>query len=216
MNLKKLSLERYSTKSYDSSKTIPPGTLHELMALLRYAPSSVNSQPWHFLLVGSHDGKARLTRAVGDAFAFNQSKVRDASHTVVFCVRRVLTDAYLADILAQEAADGRFAKPDAEATTDQVRKGFVNIHREAGDVSEWMEKQVYLALGSGLLGAAALGLDATPIEGFDTAAVDAEFGLAEQGLRSLVLMTVGYRSESDFNAALPKSRLREQAVVTEL
>ncbi|MGL4409959.1 MAG: NAD(P)H nitroreductase, partial [Zoogloea sp.] len=61
-----------------------------------------------------------------------------------------------------------------------------------------------------------LDIDATPIEGFDAALLDAELGLAEQGLKSVVLVALGYRSEDDFNAKLPKSRLPAAAVITEL
>ena len=73
---------------------------------------------------------------------------------------------------------------------------------------------MYIALGTALLGAAALGVDATPMEGFDKAALDAEFGLDAQGLRGLVMLCFGYRAQDDFNAALPKSRLPEEQVFT--
>lgn len=216
MELTTISQYRYATKAYDSNKKVPQSTLDELLSLLRFSPSSVNSQPWHFLVIGSQQAKSRLVSAVGDAYAFNQSKVRDASHTLVFCVKNSLTDADLDTLLEQEDVDGRFLKPDAKAGQAKGRGYYVNLHREAGDTAQWMEKQVYLALGQGLLGASALGLDATPIEGFDLQGVDRAFALQEQGLRSLVLMTIGYRSETDFNAQLPKSRLPAESIITRL
>ncbi|MNV90975.1 Oxygen-insensitive NAD(P)H nitroreductase [compost metagenome] len=77
-----------------------------------------------------------------------------------------------------------------------------------------MEKQTYLAFGTAMLGAAAHGLDATPIEGFDSKLLDAELGLREQGFTSVVLLSLGYRSEADFNAGLNKSRLPASTVFT--
>ena len=74
----------------------------------------------------------------------------------------------------------------------------------------------YLALGTLLLGAAAKGIDATPMEGIDRQALDEELGLAAQGLSSVVAVALGYRSDSDFNAALPKSRLPAERVLTRL
>ncbi len=65
-----------------------------------------------------------------------------------------------------------------------------------------------------LLGAAALGIDATPMEGFDANSLDQELGLREQGYMALVVVGLGYRGESDFNAALPKSRLTREQVFT--
>ena len=65
-----------------------------------------------------------------------------------------------------------------------------------------------------LLGAAAHGLDATPIEGFDSKVLDAELGLRERGFTSVVILSLGYRSEADFNAGLSKSRLPASQVFT--
>ncbi len=77
-----------------------------------------------------------------------------------------------------------------------------------------MEKQTYLALGTLLLGAVSLGVDATPMEGFDSRRLDEELGLREQGFTSLVLVSLGYRADSDFNASLPKSRLPAERLFT--
>ncbi len=82
--------------------------------------------------------------------------------------------------------------------------------------AEWMAKQVYLNVGNFLLGVAALGLDAVPIEGFDAAILDAEFGLKEKGYTSLVVVPVGHHSVEDFNATLPKSRLPQNITLTEV
>ena len=79
-----------------------------------------------------------------------------------------------------------------------------------------MEKQVYLALGTLLLGAAALEIDATPIEGFDARVLNEALGLREQGMTSIVLVALGYRSADDFNAKLPKSRLPVETVISEM
>ncbi|MGK3443686.1 nitroreductase family protein, partial [Escherichia coli] len=67
-----------------------------------------------------------------------------------------------------------------------------------------------------MLGVAALGLDAVPIEGFDAAILDEEFGLKEKGYTSLVVVPVGHHSVEDFNATLPKSRLPQNITLTEV
>jgi nitroreductase/dihydropteridine reductase len=89
------------------------------------------------------------------------------------------------------------------------------MHRyELRDMPQWMEKQVYLALGGLLVSAAVLGIDATPMEGFDSRALDLELGLRERGLTSVVLAAFGRRSDKDFNGKLPKSRLPREQVFT--
>ncbi len=209
-----LAKRRYTTKAYDASRKIPQATVDALLEQLRHSPSSVNSQPWHFVVADSAEGKARLAKAT-EAFAYNTPKILNASHVIVFATRTEMTEAHLHAVLDQEAADGRFRDDQARAVQDTTRRGYVNLHRyDLKDAQHWMEKQTYLALGTALLGAAAHGLDATPIEGFDSKALDAELGLRERGFTSVVLLSLGYRSEDDFNAGLSKSRLSAETVFT--
>ncbi|WP_313643808.1 oxygen-insensitive NAD(P)H nitroreductase, partial [Pseudomonas sp.] len=208
MDTVSLAKRRYTTKAYDAARKIPQATIDALLEQLRHSPSSVNSQPWHFVVADSAEGKARLAKATEGGFAYNTAKILDASHVIVFCTRTDMTEAHLDAVLEQEQADGRFRDQQARAGQDQTRRGYANLHRyDLKDLQHWMEKQTYLALGTALLGAAAHGLDATPIEGFDSKVMDAELGLREQGFSSVVVLSLGYRSEADFNAGLNKSRL---------
>lgn len=217
MNITTFANQRYTTKAYDAGRTIPADQVAQLEELLRINPSSVNSQPWHYLIASTHEGKARVAKSTSGRFEFNQPKVMDASHVVVFCTRTEMTDEYLLALLEQEARDGRFANDDAKAGQHRGRSFFVNLHRYAQrDAQQWMEKQVYLSAGSLLLGAATLGIDATPIEGFDQAILDAEFDLHAKGLMSTLIVSLGYRRQDDFNAALPKSRWSAEQVITRL
>ncbi|MGP0174207.1 oxygen-insensitive NAD(P)H nitroreductase [Pseudomonas sp. NCHU5208] len=216
MNPVSFARQRYTTKAYDATRQVEQASIDELLELLRLAPSSVNSQPWHFVMASSVAGKARLAKGTQGGFVYNQPKVLDASHVILICTQREMSEAHLAALLEQEGADGRFRDDAARTTQQNTRNSYVKLHRELGDMSHWMEKQAYLALGTLLLGAASLGLDATPMEGIDRDALDAELGLAERGLRSLVMVALGYHSDSDFNAALPKSRLPAERVFTHL
>ncbi|QXI30880.1 oxygen-insensitive NAD(P)H nitroreductase [Pseudomonas vanderleydeniana] len=217
MNLAHITAQRYTTKAYDASKRIPQAAIDELLTLLRNAPSSVNSQPSHFIVASTAEGKARLAKGAEGRFAYNEPKILNASHVIALCTRTGMTDSHLEKVLHQEQEDGRFASDTARSGQQQIRAGFVDLHRyEQKDLQHWMEKQTYLALGSLLLGAASLGIDATPMEGFDAKAVDAELNLHAQGLTSVVLVCLGYRSDSDFNATLPKSRLPEDYLFTHL
>ncbi|MCT9675893.1 nitroreductase family protein, partial [Escherichia coli] len=96
----------------------------------------------------------------------------------------------------------------------------VQLHQQKGMISlsppTICNSAVYLNVGNFLLGVAALGLDAVPIEGFDAAILDAEFGLKEKGYTSLVVVPVGHHSVEDFNATLPKSRLPQNITLTEV
>ncbi|MDH5785782.1 MAG: oxygen-insensitive NAD(P)H nitroreductase [Chromatiales bacterium] len=215
MNIDQIATTRYTTKAYDSQRKIDTALIEQLVTLLHYAPSSVNSQPWHFFITSSSETKERLAMATTGPYSGNQPKVLNASHVVVLCRRKELSDEHLEQVLSREEQDGRFIKPELKQAQIKGRGFYVNMHRtELDDTQQWMEKQVYLALGALLFGAAALQIDSTPIEGFDRDVLDEVLGLEEKGLRSVVLVALGYRSEEDFNAGLPKSRLAEEEVVT--
>jgi nitroreductase/dihydropteridine reductase len=215
MNIADIATHRYTTKVFDREKTIPAPQIAQLQTLLRFAPSSVNSQPWHFVVAASDEGKSRIARAAHGPYASNEPKILNASHVLVLCARTQLDDAHIQRILEQEEKDGRFDSPEAKAAVQRGRNFYLTLHREKlHDTQHWMEKQVYIALGMLLFGAGALGIDACPIEGFDRAVLDEVLGLKERGLRAVVLAALGYRGDDDFNAALPKSRLPEQDTLT--
>jgi nitroreductase/dihydropteridine reductase len=214
-DIARIATTRHTCKAFDPARKIDASKVDALCSVLRYAPSSVNSQPWHFVIAASDEGKGLIAQATQGGFAYNEAKVRNASHVVVLCARTDLDENHLAAILAQEDADGRFATPEAKAGQNTSRSFYAGLHRnELKDASAWMEKQVYLALGTLLQGAAALEIDACPMEGFDQAKLDEVLGLRERGLTSVVLTGLGYRSELDFNAKLPKSRLPVAALIT--
>ncbi len=218
MDIARIALSRHTCKAYDPTRKIPVAQVEQLKTLLRFAPSSINSQPWHFIIASSDDGKARIAKAAQQGpFAANGPKILNASHVVVFCARTTMDEAHLASLLAQEDADGRYPTAESKAAQSKGRSFYTGLHRyDAKDTQHWMEKQVYLALGTLLLGAATLEIDATPIEGFDPRILNEELGLREQGLTSVVIAALGYRGADDFNAKLPKSRFPEERVIEEI
>lgn len=217
MNLSQIVLNRHATKAFDASRKIPADVVAELENLLHYAPSSINSQPWHFIIASSDEGKARVAQATQGVASYNESKILNASHVVVFCARQDFDDAHLTAVVEQEEKDGRFSGDEAKAGQLKGRGYYVNLHRfDRKDTQHWMEKQVYIALGTLMLGAAARNIDTCAIEGFDARALDEALGLRERGLTSVVVLALGYSSADDFNAKLPKSRLPVETVISHL
>ncbi|SHI19597.1 oxygen-insensitive NAD(P)H nitroreductase [Ferrimonas marina] len=217
MNLIDVANYRYSTKEFDPNRTISDEDFQQLRALLRLSPSSVNSQPWHFVIASTPSGRARLNKGTQGLYGFNEAKVRDASHVVLFCAKTQIDDAYMQHLLDKEDQDGRFAEPQFKEMVHGGRSLFVNMHRfDLKDAQHWMEKQVYLNMGTLLLGAGALGIDAVPIEGMDPKALNEEFDLLAQGYCAVAMIALGYRKDTDFNASLPKSRLAESEIFTDL
>lgn len=217
MNIANVAQTRYSTKEFDAEKKIPAELFEQIKVLLRCSPSSVNSQPWHFVIAETEAGKKRFSNATQDSFIFNNAKVMDASHVVLFCAKTQIDDSYIQHLLETEEKDGRFSSPEFKQQVNAGRTRFVNMHRyDLKDAQHWMEKQLYLNMGTALLGAGTLGIDAVPIEGFDCKAMNEELGLLEQGYTAVVMVAFGYRKQTDFNADLPKSRLPAEEIFTVL
>ena len=212
MDIKQIIHHRYSTKSFDPKRKISHEDFSQIRAALRHSPSSVNVQPWHFIIADDEAGKARVAKAT-EAFPLNTPKVTNASHVVVFASRIHADDAFLASVLEQEDKDGRYANAEFKKSGDDVRRTFLGIHRNTvKDEEQWLARQVHINLGFTLMAAAALGIDAVPMEGVDLKALDQEFGLTDKGYKAVAIVSFGYRANDDFNAALPKSRLEETVI----
>ena len=102
--------KRYTAKAYDKSRTIPSDIVTQLLAALRYSPSSVNSQPWHLFISDTDAGKARIAIATSGVFAFNVSRLLNASHLVVLSACGNQKPDYLSYLLTTSHGHSPFAR----------------------------------------------------------------------------------------------------------
>jgi nitroreductase len=78
-------------------------------------------------------------------------------------------------------------------------------------------KQSAIALGIALVAAADQQVDATPMEGFNAAALDELLGLTAKGLKSTAILPLGYRDEAnDWLAKMKKVRTPKELLYTHL
>ncbi|MCK3655332.1 hypothetical protein A4G19_06030 [Pasteurellaceae bacterium Macca] len=212
MNIRQITEQRYTVKAYDTERKISESDFAQIKSALKNSPSSVNVQPWHFIIADDEKGKARIAKS---SFAFNTPKITDASHVVVFTTRIQADDDYLDIISEQEEKDGRFRSEEEKQEQSDKRKWFLNAQRNSGNEAPWLTRQVYLNIGFTTMAAAALGIDSTIMEGIDLATLDAEFDLPEKGYAAVAVVSFGYGKEDDFNAKLSKSRLAEELLFTQ-
>lgn len=202
----------YTCKAYDPNKKIPKEAMGQLYSVLRDSPSSVNSQPWHFIVAETEEAKQTILPAF---FEFNQPRVINASHIIIFASRNELSSDYLTKIVDQEDQDQRFPETEMKTANDKGRRFFVDLNSQSeANLHQWQDKQIYIALGTLLFAAAALDIDSTPIEGFDPQKLDEILNLKKRGFRSVVVASLGYRSDEDFNAKFNKSRLPAEDLFT--
>lgn len=192
MDLDKL-MNKHLTRYFDPGQTIPEATLQQLLRFLRSTPTSTNIQPCHFYVLATAEGKQRLAANLGERFQDNGEKILNASHTVVLTTRADLPDSHVEAVFARERADGRFPDPAKQALWEAMTRDFLNLRNYGHkDLNHWMEKQTYLAVGLTMMAAAELGVEATPLEGFDPASVDKAFKIRETGHTTTVLLALGY------------------------
>lgn len=191
---------RYAAKKMDPAKVVPDDKLAVILEAIRLSASSSGLQPYMVLVVTDPALKAQI-RPV----SWGQSQVTDCSHLLVFAA----WDNYSADRINQMfdlVNEQRGLKNDGwEAYRQQLlsiypqRTPEVNFQHAA--------RQAYIGLGSALIAAAAEGVDSTPMEGFEPEKVDAILDLASLGLRSVLLLPLGYRAaEGDWLVNLSKVR----------
>lgn len=197
---------RYATKTFDNAKKIDTETLQILTESLRLAPSSVGIQPWKFLVVESQEIKKILKEN-----GYGQSQLSDASHVVILC-RKNSIDAKHIDTHIQNTAKGRGVEVEMLAGYRKMIEGTLSGFSQ-DQYEVWASNQVHIALGLLLMTASLMNIDACPMGGFDASGVDTALGLADKGLSSVVLCTLGYRDENDKTAKFPRVRFAHGEVV---
>jgi len=198
---------RYATKKMQPSSAVPAERLEYILEAIRLSASSSGLQPYQVLVVTNPELKAQI-RAV----AWNQSQVTDCSHLLVFAA----WDNYTAErinMMFDLVNEQRGFKNDGwEAYRQQLLSHYPQRPAEVN--FEHAARQAYIGLGSALIAAAEQQVDATPMEGFEPAKVDEIQNLAELGLKSVLLLPLGYRAaEGDWLVNLKKVRRATQDFV---
>lgn len=196
---------RYAVKKFDPAGRIPAPIWQALQQALVLAPSSYGLQPWKFFVVADPALRAKL-RAV----SWGQSQITDADKLVVLAARRGFgapdVERHLDRMAEVQGAP--------KASLEGARKMLLGaVARPQSDIDSWVAKQVYIALGTLLTSAAALGVDACPMEGFDKASYDELLGLEAKGYAAQVVAALGCRAEDDRYALSPKVRFPQAEVV---
>lgn len=206
-------LWRHSTKKYDASKKIPQEDLDVLFEAMRLSASSINSQPWRFVVIESNGAKERMNKTFAHKHEYNQPHVFDSSQIILFAYNPHYTRDDYAQVVDKGIEDGRTKPEGREAAFGVFAFAEFNTDK-TGDTSCWTKAQTYLAFGNTLHTLARLRIDSTPLEGIDIDLVNEEFKEELDGYQCDVALAIGYRHpEEDFNAKVPKSRLSLDSVL---
>jgi len=181
---------RYATKKMDSSKSVPQETVEEILEAVRLTASSSGLQPYELIVITNSELREKIK-----AVANNQTQVTDCSHLVIFAAwdnytTQRINDAFdMTETVRNFKNDAGVAYRQMLLTNYPTRDPEVNFTHAA--------KQAYIGLGTALIAAAEVGVDSTPMEGFNPKALDEILNLKDKGLRSVVMLTLGYRKEDE-------------------
>jgi nitroreductase len=198
---------RYAAKSMNGKK-VDDDKIERILEAARLAPTSSGLQPFEVFVIKNQEIKEKI-RPV----AWNQSVITDCSHLLVFAAWNTYTAErinYMFDLTNEIRG---FKNEGWENYRQMLLDSYPQ--KDAEENFNHAAKQAYIAFSQAIAAAAFEGVDATPLEGFDPEAVDAILGLTEKGLRSAVLLPIGYREEDkDWLVNLEKVRKPMTDMVT--
>lgn len=193
---------RYATKKMNG-QSVPSDKLGTILESIRLSASSMGLQPYRVMVVTDAETKIRLQPA-----AFGQQQIIGSSHLIVFAVYENIGIDQVNNIIDLMAQKRQVSIESLSGYKSMLEKAVLS--RSESDLYHWATNQAYIALGSGMVAAALEHVDSTPMEGFDAPSFDEILGLHQLGLRSVVLLALGFRdTENDLNSTKAKVRIPE-------
>ena len=199
MDLIKALNNRYATKKFDATKKLSQDIVEQLIEAARLTPTSYGLQLMKLVVVENPRLREELVSA-----SYGQNQVKDSSHLFVLCREENVTEdhieSYMSNIAGTRSVEIEKLNPFKNAIEQAV------LPKTDEEKSDWMGRQVYIALGNLLTSCAILGVDSCPMEGFVPDEYDRILDLKSKGLKSVLVVPVGYRASDDFNAQNKKVR----------
>lgn len=201
---------RYAAKKLDPNLPVPAEKVERILEAIRLTATSSGLQPYDVLVVTNKELREKI-RTV----AWNQGQVTDGSHLLVFAA----WDDYTADRINHMFDLVNEVRGFKNEGWENYRQMLLSTYPQRGAEVNFQHaaRQAYIALGTALVAAAEEGVDSTPMEGFDPNAVDEILGLRAKGLRSVLLLPLGYRQEEgDWLVKLQKVRRARDQFIHEI
>ena len=201
---------RYATKKMDASRPVAQEKIDRILEAVRLTASSSGLQPYEVIVVTNPALRAQIV-----PHAWNQAQITDCSHLLVFAAWDNYTAERINRMFDLVNDERGFKNEGWEAYRQKLLAAYVP--RDAETNFQHAARQAYIGLGTALIAAAEEGVDSTPMEGFDPDKVDEILGLRARGLRSVILLPLGYRAtEGDWLVNLKKVRRRREEFVSEV
>lgn len=194
---------RRSIKLYDPTVKISREEMSEIIAQASRAPSSVNLQPWRFLVIDSEEGKEKLLPLA----SFNSNQVKTSS-AVIAIFGDLNNFDYAEEIFGKAVELGYMPAEVKEMQLNYFTPLFEEISKE--------QMKDTVMLDSGLVAmqlmlvARSYGYDTNPIGGYDKERIAEVFGMDKERYVPVMLISIG----KGVNEGYPSYRLPVEAITT--
>jgi len=200
---------RYATKKFNPDRQVSEENMETLLEAIQLSASSYGLQPYQILVIKDAELRKKLKPA-----AFDQPQITDASYLLVFAYRTDVDQDYLDKFIQNNSDTRNQPKENFEDLKSMIENSVLTFSEDKKEV--WASRQVYIAIGNLLSAAAALKIDACPMEGFDPDQFDELLDLKSKHLKSVALTTIGYRSEEDQLQHAKKVRTSKEELFTRI
>jgi nitroreductase/dihydropteridine reductase len=198
---------RYAAKAMNGEK-VAQEKVDNILEAASLAPTSSGLQPFEIIVITNQEIKEQIR-----PIAWNQSVITDCSHLLVFAA----WDTYTAERINKMFDLTNEIRGFKNEGWENYRQMLLSTYpkKDAEVNFNHAAKQAYIAFSQAIAAAAFEGVDSTPLEGFEADALDNILGLREKGLRSCVMLPIGYRdAENDWLVSLTKVRKSKEDLVT--
>ncbi|MDX5474189.1 MAG: nitroreductase family protein [Bacillaceae bacterium] len=180
----KIVMERRSIKKYDPTVKISKEEMEEILTLATRAPSSVNMQPWRFLVIESPEAKATLAPLA----KFNQTQV-ETSAAVIAVFGDLNNFENAEEIYEQAVTEGIMPQEVKENILNTFKGYYETISKE--DMKDVVLIDGGLVTMQLMLVARAFGYDTNPIGGYEKDKIAEAFGLEKDRYVPVMLISIG-------------------------
>jgi nitroreductase/dihydropteridine reductase len=200
---------RYATKKMNG-QPVSKDKVNAILDAAHLAPTSSGLQPFEIIVVTNQELKNKI-----QAIAFGQSQIIDCSHLLIFAAWDNYTAERIDEVFARTVAERGVPAGAMDDYKNRLKGMYTALTPEQNFAHA--ARQAYIGFGMALAAAAELKVDSTPMEGFDSIALDELLNLKEKGLKSVTLLPLGYRdTENDWLVNLKKVRTPKSRFITEL
>ncbi|KAB7672592.1 nitroreductase family protein [Bacillus sp. B1-b2] len=184
---------RRSIKEYDPTVKISREEMSEILAQASKAPSSINMQPWRFVVIDSEEGKATLA----PLSKFNKDKVLSSSAVIAVFGDKNNFD-YAEEIYSKAVEHGYMPQEVKDYQLNAFKPIYANMSEEAmKDVIMLDAGLVSMQL---MLVARSYGYDTNPIGGYEKDQIAEAFGLDKERYLPIMLITIGKAANKGFQS----------------